>query len=129
MENHGQWESHGIAIDDEIRAAAGGSGAFACYLQHLKNADCMIEALVEVLQVRERGSLFCLFGDHQPSFPDEFATLNHADMRTDYFIWKKGCAGTVTIDTEVHNLGRLLLDALCLADEEPVESRTAVGTN
>jgi hypothetical protein len=129
MENHGQWENHGINIDDEIRAAAAGSGAFACYLQHLTNADRMIEALVEVLQARERGSLFCLFGDHQPSFPDEFSAISHEDMRTDYFIWKKGCAGKVTTDTEVHSLGRLLLDALYIKDEEPVEARTAVGAH
>ena len=61
---------------------------FNIYLQHLKNADNMINDLTSYLsQCDNKNSALMWYGDHVPNIPGLFDTLNYSVPNTDYLVW------------------------------------------
>jgi len=57
------------------------------YLRHLKNADNMIKTLTREYSSTGKPTQLCFYGDHIPSMPATYASLDYSDSRSDYFIW------------------------------------------
>ena len=115
MENHGKWESDRLDGQDapvDLANPPLGSVELALYLHHLRNADAMIAQITSALKARDGDGVFCLFGDHVPSFPDLYQRLGFDDSRTDYLVWKKRGAHPRRIDVSADTLGRLVLDTV-----------------
>lgn len=110
MENHGKWEEsrfEGIAnIESELpRMSTLDDREFSIYLRHLANADAMIgELMSHAGMENDDERIVCLFGDHQPSFPDIFKKLELKDESTDYVIWTGSGGNSVEQDASVEEL-------------------------
>lgn len=115
MENHGKWEHDRLDGQDapvDLSNPPLGSVELALYLHHLRNADAMIAQIAGALTARPGDGVFCLFGDHVPSFPNLYQRLGFDDSRTDYLVWKKRGAHPRRIDVGADTLGRLVLDTV-----------------
>jgi len=93
MENHGPYHLEG---GDEL----------AIYLRHLRNADRMIG---EVCAALKQG-VFCLYGDHVPGLPRDYAALGYEDSRTDYLIWSNTRRAQRRAERQAHELGVRVLE-------------------
>jgi hypothetical protein len=58
------------------------------YLQHLKNADLMINQLKSCLQAHHRAGVLCWYGDHVPIMPSVYQRFGEPLAVTDYFVWR-----------------------------------------
>jgi hypothetical protein len=72
----------------------------------------MIGRIADTLNARNGDGVFCLFGDHVPSFPELFQRVGFDDSRTDFLVWKKRGAHPRRIDVGADTLGRLVLDTV-----------------
>ena len=82
----------------------------------------MLARVSDELLARPSDSVLCLFGDHLPSFPKLFRSLDYTDDRVDYLVWRRsGGAGTCR-DLNVEALGGVVLNAvgISLEPEEAV---------
>ena len=77
------------------------------------------------MREREVGGILCLYGDHQPSFPDTFNKVGYDDPRTDYFVWEKNGYGIHEFDTTADVLGRLIMDAVFNSTNEVPSTQDA----
>jgi len=114
MENHGDWASG--RLDNESPPEEGperpfGSQEFGYYLRHLRNADRSIGAIAKTLGRGERPGVFCVYGDHLPSFPGVFAAAGFDGSRTDYAVWTTTEGMRVNINIAVESLGQLVIQS------------------
>ncbi len=91
MENHGPLHLEKVpdaALSEFYTAPpAAELRDLSVYLRHLRNADRMIGALTQRLAADYPASTLVFYGDHVPSMPDVYRTLDFHDGRSDYFIW------------------------------------------
>lgn len=116
MENHGQWEQDRFASSPEVEAelpqmATLHDRELSMYLRHLGNADAMVGDIMTHMSTKAAPpSVFCMFGDHQPSFPGLFGQLELEDECTDYVIWTGRDTASRRQDVSAEELMPTLLD-------------------
>jgi hypothetical protein len=83
------------------------------YLRHLKNADNMIKTLTHEYSSTGKPNQLCFYGDHIPSMPATYASLDYSDSRSDYFIWSSESSinhgETRPTDLDIESLANQLL--------------------
>ena len=107
MENHGPWRPGRLGEPD--------ADARDLYLQHLRNSDLMIGALLELGRSLDRAVVLCFYGDHSPILSYDFPRAN--PPLTDYFIHSSQPAQTPSsgpVPRTAHALPQRLL-AACTA--------------
>ena len=114
MENHGNWLPG--RLDNETPSEVGlelpfESQEFGCYLRHLRNADRSFSAVAEALHGGERPGIFCLYGDHMPSFPEVFRAAEFDESETDYLVWATTPGASVNANVAVESLGQLVIQS------------------
>lgn len=111
MENHGPW-TPGVGVPrplprtGDTRVEDDGLGD---YLETLKGADAMIARLMALLEADGQSGLLGFYGDHMPSLPQAFASLDFHDTDTDYFLWRAGHQEHVQRNIAAQDLPRELL--------------------
>jgi phosphoglycerol transferase MdoB-like AlkP superfamily enzyme len=111
MENHGPWRPGRLGEPD--------ADARDLYLQHLRNSDLMIGALLELGRSLDRAVVLCFYGDHSPILRYDFPRVN--PPLTDYFIHSSQPAQTPSsgpVPRTAHALPQRLL-AACTATTSP----------
>ena len=127
MENHGPWSApceRPIAnLLPDLRLQEPERVALERYLQSLRNADDMLDILVEALNAERMQGLLAFYGDHLPAFRSAFAELGLRDLRSDYFIWRAGVSVSRRLDIAAQDLGAALLDARRMNPRATLPSR------
>ncbi|MGS2744272.1 LTA synthase family protein [Halomonas sp. LS-001] len=99
MENHGplHLESPSRSILDETLPDAKWplpiyQQDLAVYLNHLRQADEMLNNIKHSLQTSTRSGVLCWYGDHVPILPEAYGHYGAPDGTTPYVIWSTGRA-------------------------------------
>ena len=79
---HGPWQERGFPQDTKRGKAAEGISA---YLEAVAKMDDTLPRLK--LLADEHDALLIIYGDHQPSLPKAFGSIEFVDPRTDYLIY------------------------------------------
>ena len=112
MENHGPLhleDSSSVAIDSLYQSPPPEpQHDLTVYLKHLQNADKMLKSLTDFLKQQPRETHLCWFGDHVPSMPDVYRTLNIQALDSHYLIWNNTQASQTSPSPE--------------ASKQPIES-------
>ncbi|MCP3868890.1 MAG: LTA synthase family protein [Gammaproteobacteria bacterium] len=116
MENHGPLHLEAINPEDRKRVyqvdPPNEFHDLSVYLRHLENADRMIGRITSELKDRTPDSVLCFYGDHVPSMPAVYDTLDFNDGKTDYFIWHPGGSRPKHEDIPVDALAARILENL-----------------
>jgi hypothetical protein len=91
MENHGPLHLEAVApkdVDDLYESTPRkGSDELTIYLRHLRNADCMIGRLREMLERCARPASLCWFADHVPIMPSVYKAYGEPNGLVEYVFW------------------------------------------
>jgi hypothetical protein len=91
MENHGPLHLEAVApkdVDDLYESTPRkGSDELTIYLRHLRNADCMIGRLREMLERCARPASLCWFADHVPIMPAVYKAYGEPNGLVEYVFW------------------------------------------
>jgi hypothetical protein len=137
MENHGPWAgmttlAPPLDLPAEIPAIPD-PASFGRWLRHLRGTDAMLPILTEGLRdIAASGGgegWLMVYGDHQPSLPDAFASLGMRETQTNYLIWSTSQpARPRAADLAAHQLGTALLEAIAASGpEQQAGARLAVA--
>jgi hypothetical protein len=123
MGNHGPWLANGPPIDpavagifDSVPAPDGGE--LLRYLDGLRRSDAMLRVLMDGLARHGSRSVLAFYGDHLPSLSTAFRHFGFEEWSSDYAIWP-GAGAPQMRDLPVHELARLIVDAVLGADPAP----------
>jgi phosphoglycerol transferase MdoB-like AlkP superfamily enzyme len=124
MDNHGPWHDAG-PLDPDMAAVLNPEDLpqrdqLLRYLDGLRRSDRMLQILVEGLEQRGGDGTLAFYGDHLPSFPQAFQYFGFDEPHSDYVVWPVRNAAPQRVDLPAHRLGRVVVDAVLGATEEPV---------
>ncbi len=89
------------------------SSDLSVYLNHLQNADRMLQTLQKALIQLPRPAVLGWFGDHVPIMEQVYEHYGYPSGQTEYLIWRTFSTDTPQqADLNVDELGVALLDAL-----------------